>query len=381
MKTFLFLSSVFLVLTGLSQVQHVQPGREIVGFLSLSRYDQSRPAVRQQAKKDRGRLLQINIWYPAADVTVNKNSFSDYVQLAGKELDESPNDETWKENGIDKYFEWPASLGADKEQFLDFLNRKSPMLAWKNAAFKKKDIPLVMLVHGFAADYAYLAEYLASHGYLVMHIPVKGSSSYELDYEGKGLETQVLDYEFGLNVMQNFFLFQPGNMAAIGFSFGGQSAVALSIRNKNIKAVVSLDGGIGSAFGGELLSRQLFYGLPGIRAAILHLYNPNDQYADLSWLNRYRFSDRIYVAMKNMQHGHFTSFGLLNKFIPGIMGKSNPDPGNAYEAIMLMSKEFLDQHLNSKKTKNSDLLLSLQLKKSWLKDCIVEIETIPVETS
>ena len=44
-----------------------------------------------------------------------------------------------------------------------------------------------------------------------------------------------------------------------------------------------------------------------------------------------------------MQHGHFTSFGLLNKIIPGIMGKAVADPGNGYEAIMLLTKEFLDR--------------------------------------
>ena len=114
------------------------------------------------------------------------------------------------------------------------------MQAWQNAKWLKQKNPLVMLVHGFAADYAYLAEYLASNGYTVLQVPVKGTTTYELDYERKGLETQVKDYEFALRVIEKEFSVFTGKIAVVGFSFGGQSAVALSLRNKNIKAIIPI---------------------------------------------------------------------------------------------------------------------------------------------
>ena len=220
-----------------------------------------------------GRIIQVNIWYPSAAGT-RRMHFADYVGLVGKELDNSSRNKNWKQKGIDKYFEWPASAGADKNKFTAFLDKKTPMMAYSDAKWLKQKYPLVMLVHGFAADHAYLAEYLASNGYVVMHVPVKGTTQYELDYEGLGLDSQVKDYEFALKVLRKEFPLIKDVAATIGFSFGGQSAVALAIRNKSVNAVISYDGGIGSFFGAQLLSNQAYYRELDVMAPILHLYNP-----------------------------------------------------------------------------------------------------------
>jgi pimeloyl-ACP methyl ester carboxylesterase len=328
-----------------AQITKLTPGNSQPGFISITRFDTSRPAIKEKPARDKGRIIQVNIWYPSAADT-RRMHFADYAGLVGKELDNSLANKNWKQKGTDKYFEWPASAGADKNKFAAFLNKKTPMLAYSNAKWLKQKYPLVMLVHGFAADHAYLAEYLASNGYVVMHVPVKGTKQYELDYEGLGLEPQVKDYEFALTILQKEFPTITDVAATIGFSFGGQSAVALAIRNQSVKAVISLDGGIGSFFGAQLLSNQSYYRQLDIMSPILHLYNPDDPYTHLSWFTSIRHSDRFLAAMKNMQHGHFTSFGLLNKAIPGIMGKKTADPGNGYETALHLTKEFLDKRLH-----------------------------------
>ena len=347
----------------------LKPGNSKPGFISLTRFDESRPAVKEQAQKGTGRIIQINIWYPSVANT-RRTHFLDYVELIGKELDDSPANKNFSEKGIDKYFEWPLSAGADKNQFKTFLEKKTPMLAYKNAGWIRQKFPLVMLVHGFAADHAYLAEWLASFGNVVMQVPVKGSTQYELDYEEKGLETQVLDYEFALSVLQKEFPYLSGEAAAAGFSFGAQSAVALAMRNKSIKAVISLDGGIGSVFGAQLLSNQSYYREQDIIGPILHLYNPADQYTDLTWFKSIPYSERFLAAMKNMQHGHFTSFGLHNKIIPGIMGKETPDPGNGYETVMLLTKVFLDEALNKSLSTSVNFFDQQKITNGWIRDCI-----------
>ena len=339
------------------------------GFISITRFDASRPAVKEQAQTGKGRIIQINIWYPS-EANTRRTHFLDYVELIGKELDASDANKNSREKGIDKYFEWPSSAGADKNQFKRFLEEKTAMFAYKNAKWIKQKFPLVMLVHGFAADYAYMAEWLASYGNVVMQLPVKGSTQYELDYEGKGLETQVLDYEFALSVLQKEFPYLSGETAVAGFSFGGQSAVALAMRNKSIKAVVSLDGGIGSVFGAQLLSNQNYYREQDIIAPILHLYNPNDPYTDLTWFKSIPYSERFLAAIKNMQHGHFTSFGLLNKLMPGIMGKEAADPGNGYETVMLLTKEFFDQSLNRSLSASVNFFEQQKKTNAWIEECI-----------
>lgn len=357
----------------IAQPINLQPGSYKPGFISITRYDSSRTAVVEQTDKSKGRIIQLNIWYPSFADT-RRASFSDYVELIGKELDDSPKNREYKQKGIDKYFEWPASAGASKYQFEEFLNKRIPMLSYKNAKWKKQKFPLVMLVHGFAADYAYLAEYIASHGYVVLHVPVKGTTKYELDYEGLGLQTQVTDYEFAISVLEKEFSFKADEAATVGFSFGGQSAVAIALRNPSVKAVISLDGGIGSFFGAQLLSNQSYYKEKNITAPILHLYNPTDPYTDLAWFKSIPYSERFLASMKNMQHGHFTSFGLLNKIVPGIMGKDVADPGNGYEAVMLLSKEFIHQSLHNNLSAATGFFEQQKKSHTWIKGCLASIE-------
>ncbi len=370
----IFFTILFISQYSFGQIAKLKPGNLKPGFISLTRYDSSRPAVQEQPLTDKARIIQVNIWYPSFGDT-RKMVFADYIKLVSKELDTTLANKHSEQKGIDKYFEWPASLGADKKKFIAFLDNKIPTQAYQHAKWLRQKYPLVMIVHGFAADHAYLAEYLAGNGYIVMQVPVKGTTTYELDYEGKGLESQVRDYEFAVKVVQKEFPFLTGAAAVIGFSFGGQSAAALAQRNKNIKAIISFDGGIGSAFGAQLLSKQPWYDSQLITAPVLHLYNHTDSYTDLNWFDSIKNSNRYLCAMKNMEHGHFTSFGLLNKVVPGIMGKTKADPGNGYETIMLLTMEFLNASLKNKNADTGDFFETQKIVHSWIKECIVKTVT------
>ncbi|HUM66049.1 MAG TPA: acyl-CoA thioester hydrolase/BAAT C-terminal domain-containing protein [Chitinophagaceae bacterium] len=354
------------------QFEKLKPNQTGCGFISLTRFDTSRLPVKEQPSSAKGRIIQINIWYPIIEKSAgHRMHFGDYVDLVGKELDSTQSD--FQKIGFDKYFAWPISQGADPNSIRDFLARKIPMQAVYNAKWDDRSRPLISLVHGFVADYAYLAEYLAGNGYIVMQVPVKGSAAYDLDYEGKGLESQVQDYEFAWDIIRKEFGINAREAGIIGFSFGGQSAMALSIRNKQIRAVISLDGGMGSAFGAGLLSRQSYYTLKDFDRPILHLYNPADQYTDLSWFDQPIKSHRVQASMKNMQHGHFTSFGLLNRYVPGIMGKEFEDPRNAYEAVMITTKKFLDIYLKDNRQTPAQFFRDLLATHSWTKEYFVKL--------
>ncbi len=366
MKNFYLLLCLFCNYS-LAQIIKPEPGLYKPGFVSVTRFDISRPAIKEQPVKDKGRIIQINIWYPSQADT-KQMCFKDYVGLAGKELDTSAAD--FMQQGIDKYFAWPQSLKADKNSFINFLNEAKPMTAFRDAVPLEGKFPLVLLVHGFAADHAYMAEFLAGYGYVVMQVPVKGTAEYDLDYEGKGLETQVLDYEFALAILQNEFSFYTDEKAVAGFSFGGRSAVALALRHKDVNCIISLDGGIGSVFGAALLQKQSYYNTGDIRQPILHFYNPRDQYADLRWFNTIDSSTRFLAAMKHMEHGYFTSFGLLNKIVPRLMGPDAPDPGNGYETVILLTKQFLDASFKNDVILNKDFFYDQQQAFAWIKECI-----------
>lgn len=364
MKVFTFL----LMLAGINAFSQTP-----AGFRSITRFDNTRPAVEEQADKAHGRIIQINVWYPA-ERSAEKMTFSDYVGLAGLELDSSRKND-WYTLGVSRYFSWPESAKADKKTFLDFLHKKTPMNAGANAPFLTEKYPLIMLVHGYAADHAYLAENLAGKGFVVVQVPVKGTRKTELDYETGGLETQVLDYEYALKVVQNEFAITTNDIGVVGFSFGGQSALALALKNENILSVVSLDGGIGSDFGARLLQSQAYYDLKKLNKPILHAYNPRDAYTDLSWLKTAPQGNRWLVAMKNMEHGHFTSFGLLNKWLPGIMGKEAPDPGRGYESLITITTGFFEQTVKAKACDKS-FVTNLIAKNKWMAGTVVKHEFI-----
>lgn len=341
-----------------------------VGLQSFTRFDASRAAVEEQRDKSRGRIIQINVWYPAEKLN-KPMTFSDYVGLAGLELDSS-RASNWYALGVNRYFAWPESVKADKNAFEKFLNRRKSMKAFRSSAMPGQKAPMVMLVHGYAADYAFLAEDLASGGFVVMHVPVKGSTKAELDYEGKGLETQVLDYEFALNVLQTELSVNPDVMGIAGFSFGGQSAMALAIRHEKIKSVVSLDGGIGSAFGAQLLQSQPYYGFSKLNKPLLHLYNARDAYTDLSWMKTAPRAARWMVSMKNMDHGHFTSFGMLNKWLPGITGPIDPERG--YEAVIELTRAFFVKTLNKGMVPDKGFVAGFLNKNAWCGERITGVD-------
>jgi len=66
------------------------------GFISITRFDTTRPAVKEQSANDKGRIIQVNIWYPSVGGTTPMH-FADYVGLVGKELDASSENKNWKQ--------------------------------------------------------------------------------------------------------------------------------------------------------------------------------------------------------------------------------------------------------------------------------------------
>lgn len=348
-----------------AQLEKIEYGKFPVSFLSLTRFDTSRSAVAEQKQKHMGRILQINIWFPLKSAGEPMH-FGNYVELAALETDSTISPQTLQK-GIDKYFAWPASLKSDKKLFEKFIGQRKTMRANRAKQFRAGDYPLIMLIHGFAADHAYLAEYLCSFGYVVMQVPVKGSTTYELDYEGKGLENQVLDHEFAWNVLQHEFGYSADRVAVAGFSFGGQSAVALALQHPKISCVVSLDGGIGSVFGAQLLNNYLPDQDNLADKHILHLYNARDQYTQLDWFNRMDDSRKILLPMKNMEHGHFTSFGVLNADIPALMGTAAADPGDGYASVMILTQKFITSVLNNPSTLKDFVKITTSVH-PWIKE-------------
>ena len=370
--TFLFIVLVF----GLGKsvfaqayLKEVKSGNHLVGFRSFHVYDASRPNLVKQKGRKSGRMLQVNVWYPSKEKSNKKFTFKDYTYLKNQESSTANVTNLQKQNSIKQYFRWVISAGTSQAEVDKLLNQNLEMMATKEAVPKNGKYPLVLLIHGSAVDYAFLGEFLASYGFISINAPTKGYLQDSLEVSGIGMETQIRDYEYIIPKIAERFNSDAKNLGVVGFSFGGQSSIGFMMRNPNVKAMVSLDGGNGSKFGSRLIRQSPFYNLSRINKPLLHLYNPADSYTDLTSPKGYVFSNRVFIGFNEIDHGHFTSFGMLNKFAKITFNKKTASE-NVYEAIIKLTLDFMTAYLknnNFHKQKIQNRELNLWVKKE-LKD-------------
>ncbi len=343
MKT-IYIIFMFVVLTSYSQAVYdkISQGAYQVGFRSISAYDGSRPAVKEQLEKSQGRVLQINVWYPASENDAPKINFNEYVHLIGKERNPEKDD---RQLALSSFYDWTFQNQIQSNEMLEFKKNGLEMNASFDLKPSNEPFPVVLLVHGGAADFAFLGEFLASHGYIVLNVPYKGYRQAELDVDVVGMQTEVKDYEFALARVEDLMALDSKNLSVIGASFGGQAALLFSFFNK-VKCVLSYDGGIGSVFGANLLQSDPSYSLGKINVPLLHFYNPKDVYTNLTFIRQYKNSDRTLISMKNMEHAHFWSWGILDRYLPHVVNTIRP--GNSYEALLQETLNFLSKHVRGK---------------------------------
>lgn len=268
--------------------------------------------------------------------------FVEYVHRLGHEdslVTSSRNDAA----AIRQFLSYPRSEKADMDAWNRYLTIGKPMKAIQNASPQSGTFPVVLLIHGSAAEFSLLGEYLASHGMVAVNVPYKGYLQAELDVNSVGMETEIRDYEYAINFLRKSLKYSATQVAALGVSFGAQSAMGLAVRQKNIKGVISYDGGIGSQFGGQLLAASPFYRVEKINFPILHLYNAQDPETYLGWFDRYTHADRILTGFNNTTHAYFHIYGQLINGIPRLLGPSSPAANGHYEALMAHTLTFLNE--------------------------------------
>ena len=309
-----------------------------VGFSSRIEIDRSRPS---NSTGSFGRAIQINMWYPAKfEIEISKMSFSDYLRLKGDEMGGNESQQNFSKTAED-YFQWPISQGANQSLIDSIVSAKIPMRAIKDGIFKIGKHPVILLIHGSAVDFAFLGEYLAEQGYVAINVPVKGYRQKELDVNIIGMETQIRDYEFALATMSDNSSLDLTNIVALGFSFGGQSALGLACRNPNIKTVISFDGGIGSKFGARLINESAYCGVENISASLLHIYDASYERTYLDKIRSFVYAERTFISLNRIAHWHFTSFGYLASQVPNLFGENDfAKPG--YDTILEITKGYLN---------------------------------------
>ncbi|WKN32119.1 prolyl oligopeptidase family serine peptidase [Porifericola rhodea] len=333
------------------------------------------------------RPIPISIWYPAKieDSSSEQLTVLNYLEILKEE-------EEWK--NLPNYFllDWFPYLWNTPENMAHLSEKVD---AFSNPTLLGGKFPVVVYAPSYQAssieNFA-LFEYLASNGFVVISSPSRGTDTRWL--EGgttRDMETQSRDVEFLLKEIHSYENIDLEKVALIGFSFGGLSNAITVMKNKTIKAIVSLDGT--ERYNYPVLEKSPYFNLDKFSIPYIHfaqkeipkeILNADKIPEELNYefqlydslehsnIYRYRFHD--------LTHSYFSSFGVLFANRDKRQDKSDVKIMASYNLLCQYTLHFLNATLkNEKKAIDfienkpvangfSDSLISKESKKAIEKD-------------
>lgn len=318
---------LFIVLFAAASMAHAQslftfsnqPGEHGVGVRFVKQYDGSRPFAKSRsfwsggrAKDDLGRPIQTVIWYPAAKGG-KAVEWNDYLSLIGWETNFNLS-RAEEKRLVDGWIEMvtdgkrPAQVAAE---------RSKPMWAVRGAVPTNGKFPVVIYapsINNTAFENADLAEFLASHGYIVISSPTIGAARRFIKWDLANAEMQADDIRFLIDYAKTLPQADMSRVAAAGFSWGGFTNILAAVKDPRIKALVSLDGTL--RYYNALIAEAKYAVPENIKTPLLYLAQRPasveenirlEQDLSGSFIGRMSKADVYMLTMYPMEHVHFGS--------------------------------------------------------------------------
>jgi tetratricopeptide (TPR) repeat protein len=311
-------------------------GQYNVGFRHFTAHDSSRTynRVLDYTKKRIPRPVPISIWYPSSQSVNGMHPLlvKDYIRILAEE-------EEWEYLPDYYLLDWFQGLQNTPENQKHFLEQT---LAFKDLSQGKGRFPAIIYSPGNQAssieNFA-LCEFLASHGYIVISSPSRGTENRFLTGQAaKDLETQARDIEFLIEKATQLPGVNHEKIASMGFSFGGMANVLSQMRDDRIKAVVSLDGTVKYAY--QTLQSSPFFSIENANVPFIHMAQKdipeevlkeenvaaslNSEFAFFEKLSQ---RDAFQIQSQHLTHSYFSTLGLL-------FGTRDPRQDHADSLIM-----------------------------------------------
>lgn len=244
---------------------NLENGPQTVGFIHYLTADSTRPYQRVFDWNNTSipRPIPVSVWYPAKEKPVHGRAMTvlEYMRILKEE-------EEWEYLPDDQILNWfnYANTAANQAHL------QERTTAFYEVEPRNGKFPVIIYAPSYQAssveNFA-LCEYLAGQGYIVIASPSRGTDNRFL--EGgtvKDVETQARDIEFLIQEASRLPTADVDRMATMGFSFGGLSNVLSQMRNRNIKAMVSLDGSIKYQYG--TLKKSPFFDIERVDVPFIH---------------------------------------------------------------------------------------------------------------
>ena len=327
----------------------LRPGTHGVGYRTVFTYDLSRPALGGAGGSARGRQMQINVWYPARTRRGQKTMrFSRYVGLLFREVDFAARGGETPKQLAEKFMENPVELGGDAKALAPHVEAllRAETAAVEDAPPAAGRFPLVVFpAYRTPATQSIMCEYLASHGFVVASTGLKGTHESEFDTGLSGLETIVADIRFVVGELSASPSVDPKRLALVGVGVAASGGLALHMRHPGVGALVSLDGGIPTPFEDRILKRTPYYDLAAVRAPVLAVHAPHPD-VNPALFDQYRYAARHLVHFPRMSEFHFLNYGMLERFVPNLIGRPPGDTRAGFEWAARYVLQFLKGYLN-----------------------------------
>ncbi len=299
---------------------NLESGSHSVGFTVYYIFDDARSYLHPDSTPTdyQGRPIRIMVWYPAQDAPGEPTMpFSGYIEV-------EPYDPAFRDyfetlHTLDSYMAQAQFAPRDPELYQMLL--RTPTQARRDVAPAAGRFPLLLHSLGlndYQQESTVLWEYLASHGYVVAVIPLFGPDPSRLRLEPTlaDLEIQQRDLGVALARLVHAANIDETRIGLIGYSFGSGAALLLALENRNIDALVSLDGVL--TMSGTLIREVESADLDpeSLTLPILNVYAAGRRDLDLDFIDGLEGSDRYHVALgtesrpQRALHGDFQNWPL-----------------------------------------------------------------------
>jgi len=312
MKTIIIYFSLFISIPIYCFAQNSEIDFYNVGFRYYKTFDTSRQYVTNNDTAFRP--LLIHYWYPCKrEISASRLSFKNYIDLiAIREDYNKPIDEI-NANSNDFI---NAYLGFAKQNFnidsstttqnvLDY-----PVKAIQNAPMIDNSFPLIIYAPSNSKSSVQnfiICETLASNGFNVISVGSAGTMTLTRTEEKSSTEAQVLDMEFILKYLKDSLHIKYSDLGLLGFSSGCMATALFQMRNNDVNAIFSLDGG------NEYFSYINLFGLKdfNLNNATMPYCLLTNNIEDISifpYYNSIVSTEKFMFKMQHIDHNGFVSY-------------------------------------------------------------------------
>lgn len=332
----------------------LKSGKHHVGFKHYQTVDSTRTYKRifDWSNESMFRPIPISIWYPSniKPKSLEPMRVLDYMEILKEE-------EEWEYLPNEQILNWfyYANTPSNQDHLLE------ATIAYAEIEPMKGKYPVVIYAPGqefSSIENFALCEFLASHGYIVISSPSRGTDNRFFQNVEKGLETQARDIEFLIKEVTAVSNADLDQIATMGFSFGGLSNVLVQMRNDKIKAIVSLDGAIKYQY--ATLKKSPFFNIEKVVVPFIHMSQKDipedvlkDDNIDASLNDNFEFYDSLtrsqayQLKFENLTHSYFSTLGVLFQQRDKRQDKSDAEIMESYALVSMYSLNFLNAFLKN----------------------------------